>query len=159
MTEEDILLSVFVYGTLRRGERYHDRLCSGAVEIRDATTPGRLYDLPYGFPGLRVPDGNVRAVGTKDYASDARRQRLALPGDDPAPVAAGWSLVHGEVIAFDDPEHLGPLDALEGYTPGEQGFYERVLIPVVASGDGMLAWAYGIKREIGVHLPGGRWPA
>lgn len=153
---EEIALSIFVYGTLKRGERNHDRFCAGAVYIEVATTPGRLYELPFGFPGLRVPGQNVHAVGTTDYAFDARRQRQLRPLPD-AP--AGWGTVHGEVITFDDPRRLGVLDALEGYAPGERGLYERVLIPVEKDGDKILAWAYQTKRSLGTHLPGGRWPA
>ena len=33
-------------------------------------------------------------------------------------------------MTFDDPENRLPaLDALEGYVPGEEGLYERVLVP------------------------------
>lgn len=157
MTADGIRLSVFVYGTLKRGQRNHDRFCADAVEIKAATTLGRLYDLPFGFPGLRFHEGSVHAVGSADYASDARRQHVRYTRPDAAP--AGWDVVYGEVITFDDPEHLGALDALEEYTPGENGLYERVLVPVEADGEKVLAWAYQVKREIGVYLPGGRWPA
>lgn len=157
MTTDNILLSVFVYGTLKSGEINHDRFCAGAVEIKAATARGRLYDLPFGFPGLRVHEENIHALGTADYASDVSEQQRDPMLRDTAP--PGWDLVHGEVIAFDDPGRLAALDALEGYTPGEKGLYERVLIPVEAGGEKNLAWAYEIKREFGVYLPGGRWPA
>lgn len=157
MAADETLLSVFVYGTLKRGERNHDRFCSGAAEIRAATTPGSLYDLPFGFPGLRVHKENVHAFGTTDYASDVRKQHRERVPLDTTPVRR--AVVHGEVVTFDEhPERLAALDALEGYAPGEEGLYERVLIPVESEGERFLAWAYEIKRAFGVYLPGGRWP-
>lgn len=64
-------------------------------------------------------------------------------------------------MTFDDPERrLIALDALEGYVPGEDGLYERVLVPVeVAAGEAVLAWTYRMERAAGVYLPDGRWPA
>ena len=48
--------------------------------------------------------------------------------------------VHGELMTFDDPERrLITLDALEGYVPGEEGLYERVLVPVEIAGETVLA--------------------
>ncbi len=128
------------------------------VGIESATTMGRLYELPFGFPGLRVYRRDVQAVGTTDYLADTEKQYRAFPS--PKASAPTWDVVHGELITFDDPERrLIVLDALEGYTPGEKGLYERVLIPVEVRGKTVLAWAYGIKRPSGVYLPGGHWPA
>lgn len=68
--------------------------------------------------------------------------------------------VHGELMSFDDPERrLITLDALEGYVPGEEGLYERVLVPAEIAGETVLAWTYRMERAAGVYLPGGRWPA
>ena len=64
-------------------------------------------------------------------------------------------------MSFDDPgERLPALDGLEGFRPGEEGFYRRVLIPATLARTGtiVLAWAYAIESESGVYLPGGRWP-
>jgi gamma-glutamylcyclotransferase (GGCT)/AIG2-like uncharacterized protein YtfP len=52
------LLTMFFYGTLKRGQSNHERLCSGYLRAEPATTPGRLYELPFGFPGLRVDAGD-----------------------------------------------------------------------------------------------------
>ncbi len=118
---------------------------------------GRLYDLPYGFPALVVAEEDVLASGTTDYRADAEalhhlHTRSAQMSIDP--------VVHGEMFVFDDPEERLPaLDGLEGYVPGEEGLYERVLIPVKAKVENTVAWAYRIRRAAGVYLPGGRWPA
>jgi gamma-glutamylcyclotransferase (GGCT)/AIG2-like uncharacterized protein YtfP len=156
MAETFPLLTMFFYGTLKRGQSNHDRFCQGAVRIEPATTLGRLYELPFGFPGLCVNQHDVRAIGTTNYLTDAEKQREAPP-DSPAP---GWDVVHGELFTFEDPEtRLIAFDALEGYTPGENSLYQRVLIPVQSRGEHLLAWVYELKRPAGVYLPGGRWPA
>jgi gamma-glutamylcyclotransferase (GGCT)/AIG2-like uncharacterized protein YtfP len=156
VSETGQLLTMFFYGTLKRGQSNHDRFCQGAVRIQPASTFGRLYELPFGFPGLCVNQGDVRAIGTTDYLADAEKQREAPPGS----LVPGRDLVHGELITFEDPERrLISFDALEGYTPGKNSLYQRVLIPVQSRGEPLLAWVYELKRPAGVYLPGGRWPA
>ena len=158
MAEPASLLLMFFYGTLKQGQSNHDRFCRGAVHIEAATTLGRLYELPFGFPGLHVNRDHVQAIGTRDYLADAGKQR-----EGPAPLAPapGWDIVYGELFIFEDPERrLVALDALEGFAPGEDGLYRRVLIPVQQSRSEMiLAWAYELTRPAGTHLPSGRWPA
>jgi gamma-glutamylcyclotransferase (GGCT)/AIG2-like uncharacterized protein YtfP len=153
------LLLTFFYGTLKRGQSNHDRFCQGALRVEPATTLGHLYELPFGFPGLRVYGRDVRAIGTTDYPADAEKQREATPA--PLASAPAWDLVYGELLTFEDPERrLRAFDALEGYAPGESSPYQRVLIPVHASGETLLAWAYELKRPSGgTYLLDGRWPA
>lgn len=135
-----------------RGQRNHKRFCRGALEIEHATVRGRLYDLPYGFPALVVPEADVQGTGAIAYAPT---EYHTLPGSG----SPGWDVVHGELMVFDDPERrLDALDVLEGYVPGEESLYERVLIPVAAAGEVVLAWAYRVEKATGVYLPGGRWP-
>jgi gamma-glutamylcyclotransferase (GGCT)/AIG2-like uncharacterized protein YtfP len=62
--EKPVLFDIFVYGTLKRGQRNHERFCRGALAAREASVRGRLYDLPYGYPALVVPKGDVQATGT-----------------------------------------------------------------------------------------------
>ena len=154
-------LTLFVYGTLKRGHSNHDRFCRGVLDVKKATARGRLYDLPFGFPALVVPKKDVRAEGTSDYPADARKS-----GPSPGaciPIAhLGWGVIHGEILTFGDPEERLPsIDGLEGYRPGEPSLYRRILIPAAASGaeQAVLAWAYAVGSASGVHLPGGRWPA
>jgi gamma-glutamylcyclotransferase (GGCT)/AIG2-like uncharacterized protein YtfP len=158
--EEPVLLDVFVYGTLKRDQRNHERFCRGALAMREATVPGRLYDLPFGFPALVVPKEAVQATGTTDYLFDARASSHAQTG--PQEVSPAWDIVYGELLTFDDPKkRLPDLDALEGFRPDEGGFYRRVLVPATLAGasTNVLAWTYAVDSTSGTYLPEGRWPA
>ena len=147
--------NVFVYGTLKRGERNHVRFCRGVLRVREATVRGCLYDLPFGFPALVVPEESILITGTADYPADAERHRFAVPGTAPIRGKA----VHGELLTFDDPlERLPALDGLEGFRPGEKTLYRRILIPVRAGDEALPAWVYAVELPSGEHLPGGRWP-
>lgn len=152
-------MTVFVYGTLKRGQRNHERFCQDLVAAWEATVRGWLYDLPYGFPALVVPEADVRATGTTDYLSDAEAgyyEEVEVQNIPPGPT------VHGELFSFGDPEERLPaLDDLEGFRPGGESFYKRVLIPatLAKAGTTVPAWTYVIESAFGVLLPGGRWPA
>jgi gamma-glutamylcyclotransferase (GGCT)/AIG2-like uncharacterized protein YtfP len=154
-------LTLFVYGTLKRGHSNHGRYCRGVVDAREAVVRGRLYELPFGFPALVVPKEDVSAEGTPDYPADARVSGPSSGACVPKP-DLGWDMVHGEILTFGDPdERLPSLDGLEGYRPGEPSLYRRVLIPAapLGSGQSVFAWAYAVGSASGVHLPAGRWPA
>lgn len=149
---------MFFYGTLKRGERNHDRYCRGALRVEEAKVRGELYDLPFGYPALVVPEESIQAVGTGDPTGDTQEQWR--PGRERVPLPEG-PRVFGELFAFDDPEsRLPPLDRLEGFDPADaSSHYRRVLLPVETSDDSViLAWAYAVERSSGVYLPGGRWP-
>lgn len=47
-------VKIFVYGTLKKGFRNHDRFCGNAVSIEPATVNGRLYDTGWGFPAMQL---------------------------------------------------------------------------------------------------------
>ena len=156
-----VRLALFVYGTLKSGHPNHERFCRGVLEVKEATARGRLYGLPFGFPGLVVPEEDVRAVGTEDYLGDARATGPS-PGAAPTAARAGWDGIHGELLTFDDAERRLPaIDGLEGYRPGEPSLYRRVLIPALPLGEepAVLAWAYAVGSASGEYLSGGRWPA
>jgi len=157
--EKPVLLDVFVYGTLKRGQRNHERFCRGVLAVSEASLRGRLYDLPLGFPALVVPKEDVRATGTADYRADVETQnhaRSGTPGTSP-----NRDVIHGELMSFDDPEECLPaLDGLEGFRPGEKSFYGRVLVPATLAKTGAIvpAWVYVVEAASGVYLPGGCWP-
>ncbi len=151
-------VSLFFYGTLMRGQANHDRYCRGALRVQEATLRGELYDLPFGFPALVVPEEDVRATGSADPIHDAsEQQRLNVTGVR----RSNGPLVHGELFTFDDPEaRLPALDRLEGFDPdGGPSLYRRVLVPVeTAQRDHVAAWVYAVEKPSGVYLAGGRWP-
>ena len=150
-------LVMFFYGTLKRGERNHERFCGGALLVEEGAVRGEVYDLPFGYPALVVPEESIHALGTAEYARDAEEQwRL---GGGPVPLLEG-PRVFGEIFAFDDPEsRLPAIDGLEGFDPTAASSYRRVLLPVLTSEDSiLLAWAYVVEKSSGIRLPEGRWP-
>lgn len=155
---DNLVLRLFVYGTLKRGFSNHDLFCSDALDVEEATVRGDLYDLPFGFPALVVPESSIQASGSADYVFDAAEQYG--PDSPVKSLIIEGPRVHGEVVTFEDPEeHLPHLDHLEGFEPGVQSLYRRVLLPVETKGEIELAWAYVIERPTGTHLPAGRWPS
>ncbi len=151
-------LVMFFYGTLKRGERNHERFCGGAMSVEEGAVRGDVYDLPFGYPALVVPGESIHAIGTGDFARDAKEQRRL--GRWPVPLLEG-PRVFGEIFAFDDPEsHLPALDRLEGFDPADaSSHYRRVLLPVETNeGSVLLAWAYAVEESAGSHLPRGKWP-
>lgn len=49
-------VKIFVYGTLKKGGRNHDRFCGNEVGIEPATVNGKLYDTGWGFPAMQLSD-------------------------------------------------------------------------------------------------------
>jgi gamma-glutamylcyclotransferase (GGCT)/AIG2-like uncharacterized protein YtfP len=151
-------LLMFFYGTLKRGQRNHDRYCRGALRVEEAMVRGALYDLPFGYPALVVPEDSIHALGTGDPTGDAAEQRRVGREQVPSP---DGPRVRGELFAFDDPESRLPLlDRLEGFDPADaSSHYRRVLLPVETDeGSTILAWAYVVDESSGTHLPAGSWP-
>ncbi len=114
----ETILRLFVYGTLKRGYRNHQRFGAQARSIKPAVVWGRRYHLNAGFPALEVPEGLILTRGTADPPADARRQqeidtlRFGRPTGDRDPI-------HGELVTFTDPQRdLPPMDRLEGFRPG-----------------------------------------
>ena len=137
-------LRVFVYGTLKRGQRNHLRYCSKAVAIETASVTGRLFFLPAGYPMLQVPPESILALGTNNAAADLATQLLKNQAAEQLPPAASdhWDAIEGELISFaSDPPALQRLDYLEDYRPGEsRSTYLRALVPLL--GTSTAAWTY-----------------
>jgi gamma-glutamylcyclotransferase (GGCT)/AIG2-like uncharacterized protein YtfP len=153
------MLIMFVYGTLKRGERNHERFCSGALRVEEGAVRGELYDLPlFGYPELVVPEESVRAFGTDAATRDAELQERLARG---RLLTLEGPLVLGEIFFFDDAgSRLPMIDRLEGFDPADaSSHYRRVLLPVEPEeGRALLAWAYVVREPSGTYLPDGRWP-
>ncbi|UQI49350.1 gamma-glutamylcyclotransferase [Streptomyces sp. HU2014] len=132
-------LPVFVYGTLRPGQRNHAAFLRGrTVGEEPARMRGAVLFEGPGYP-YAVPDATGEIFG---------------------------DLVH---LAADQHDGvLAALDRLEGSLPGGPGrHYVRVERPVLTEGgEPARAWVYlaGDEvarrlRAVGTRIPGGRWPA
>lgn len=154
---------LLVYGTLKRGYWNHDRFCRNAVDIQPATTWGRLYALPAGYPVLEIPEEQILAHGTTDPLADAATQahiagESANMPSQPRPTG-DWDQIHGELITFIDPAcDLPPIDRLEGYSARRSSLYQRVLTSAFIDSECFPAWVYFMQRPPnGVRLRHGRW--
>jgi gamma-glutamylcyclotransferase (GGCT)/AIG2-like uncharacterized protein YtfP len=155
---------LFVYGTLKQGERNFPHYCRGVLAIEPACVRGRLYDLPYGYPMLDVPPEHVLAVGTRDYLRDAGllenldAQAPPLPPD----VVGDWELISGEVHTYDDPcQRFAAMDPLENFRPGGESLYHRVVLRVQPP-QNRLVWTYVAahgRLPAGAVRIGPRWPS
>jgi len=151
-------ISIFCYGTLMKGFP-NSRYCRKAKSIENATVCGKLYQLPPGFPALQVPPECVLWTGSKDVFADAQEEyNQNSEKDFKFKIHEGWSVVHGELVTFADPESsVPPIDKLEG----RPFFYDRVLVPAKREdGNIIAAWAYTMdKIPFGADfLPNGIWP-
>ena len=149
--QSGLTISLFVYGTLKRGYSNHDGYCRGVLATEPALVRGRLYIRPDRIPFLKVPEPDILAIGTADPRSDAaEQQRLAthhLPGGLHGPLTGSRDVVRGELLVFDDPEtHLPAIDRLEGFRPDGRSLYRRVLVPVLVNQNWQVAWVYAIER-------------
>lgn len=156
------LLRIFVYGSLKRGGQFHDEFCRDALSIEEAHVLGQL-DTTGRWPVLSVPDSLILVVGTSnplaDLATQERISAFAESADVLAPVHltrttsmtaeggphADWELIPGELITLDDPAaRLGALDHLEGFRPGGESLYRRVLLPVrvIETGEVGVGWGW-----------------
>jgi gamma-glutamylcyclotransferase (GGCT)/AIG2-like uncharacterized protein YtfP len=66
---------VFVYGTLRRHEKYHSILESAPLLSSQCWTHGKLYDTGYGYPGMKE-DKKQRVYGELYRVGDAQLKQL-----------------------------------------------------------------------------------
>jgi gamma-glutamylcyclotransferase (GGCT)/AIG2-like uncharacterized protein YtfP len=132
-------LRVFVYGTLKPGERWYAVYCEGKVSRAEAAiVQGQLYDLPLGYPAMTKGEGWVQGV-LLTFGGDVDSQQ----------------------------EILAELDDLEDYHPQGsllENEYERSWIPVFNPAHQSLgyAWAYvmesqRVQERQGTILQSGFW--
>ena len=112
--DESEKLNLFVYGTLKRGQRNHDLFCRDVRSLRDAQLRGRLYD-GLGIPLIEVPEEDILALGTArpgdDLATQIRIARQVQSLRLPANVGSesAWGTVQGKLLRFGDPESNLPV--------------------------------------------------
>jgi len=128
-------LPVFVYGTLRRGEKnYAGYLAGRTIREEPATAAGRLF-----------------------YVADG-----GYPYLEPGPGAVAGDLIHLDPELYD--ETLQRLDALEEYAPGDEAnsvYLRRETSVVLADGERVAAWIYywNSPQIVGTPLAGGDFRA
>ena len=139
-------LHLFTYGTLQRHGRYHQEFAADFIHCTAATTWGRLYQLPAGYPMLVVPGSIILAKGSLDVQAD-----LELPlshtnppsAPPPPPIPDNWFRIRGELLTFNaDATKMARLDELEGFAPTSNRLYDRVLLLVDVHGTQQPAWTY-----------------
>jgi len=160
MKNNDNHLQLFVYGTLKKGFWNFDRFCTRAISIELATTWGRLYHLPAGFPALEVPESSIMATGTADPLADTQTQNtIQLPKNAINRPEGDWDLVHGELMTFANPGFdLPPIDRLEAFDPNGRCVYTRVLVAVESNDLIRPIWLYNYKLGHNMErIASGRW--
>jgi gamma-glutamylcyclotransferase (GGCT)/AIG2-like uncharacterized protein YtfP len=147
----------FVYGSLKCGYA-NARFCKKATRIEKSTVCGKVYQLSAGFPALKIPKESIIDYGSDDLTFDAICQCDENDyGALEFRIYDGWDTVHGELVTFDNPNLLKPIDRLEGFPV----FYNRVLVPVKKEDGAILAAYVYIMEDIhspARYLPNGVWP-
>ncbi len=156
------MIDVFVYGTLKRGGRYHAAYCRGVESIADATVVGRLFALPAGYPMLVVPEASILARASGQAETDLAKMAAIQASDVQGPhlFEPPWRAIRGELLRFADPGVLVRLDRLEEFIPGGGGLYERVIVATLGP-QGQAVWTYvapGGQLPAGAVEAGESWP-
>ncbi|MBW4691816.1 MAG: gamma-glutamylcyclotransferase [Lyngbya sp. HA4199-MV5] len=135
------MIHVFVYGTLKPGEKNHQICASYVVASKPASANGRLYALPFGYPAMTLEEGTVHGTVLSFVDEIALEALDAYERHDPA-----------EFYAYVPDQHL------------EQNEYDRQKITVYdqAQQESGQAWTYlmtkeQVQRLSGVFLPDGQW--
>ncbi|WP_329569750.1 gamma-glutamylcyclotransferase family protein [Kitasatospora sp. NBC_01266] len=135
----DPVLPLFVYGTLRSGQRNHTHYLGGhCTRIEPAVLAGAVLHQGPGYP---------YAVADPDPGRRVRGELITVRPADFARV-------------------LTALDELEGCRPDGTGYYVRLRRPVIvtAHGERVAAWVYLAGPELSARLrarpapiPSGDW--
>ncbi|MBW4470825.1 MAG: gamma-glutamylcyclotransferase [Stenomitos rutilans HA7619-LM2] len=135
------MIHVFVYGTLKPGEKNYQICASHVIAAKPASANGCLYALPFGYPAMTLEVGTVHGM-VLSFADETVLEALdAYERHDPAEFYASV-----------------PNQSLE------QNEYDRQKITVYDQAKRELgqAWTYlmtkaQVQRLSGVFLPDGQW--
>ncbi len=127
-------LQVFVYGTLKPGERNYEQYCAGkVVEEKRAIAFGELFSLPAGYPAMTPGNAKIH----------------------------GFLLTFPDLTVLQKLDHLEGYDPSR---PEAQNEYNRHQIETYNPSRQPLAiaWAYlmtpaQVRRQKGILLPSGWW--
>lgn len=145
-------LRLFVYGTLKSGERNHERFCQGAITIQDAWTYGKVHHPSMGLLMVEVEMAFIVSIGTGMYLNDLvaqekevqRYQQGTRTSDRAEKYEKRQQRISGELLVLPSATTLLPaLDRFEGFYPGKPSFYRRLLVPVWTEAGPSVAWMYG----------------
>lgn len=146
-------LSLFVYGSLKRGECNHEVVEPWLLDLLPARARGRLFLRPDGYPALWVD--RFLAAGSSDYVRDLG---LWLGQQD---THGDGATVQGQLLRLEPTaEALRRLDEFEGFAPGRPSSYRRVLVRVLTPTGSPSAWTYICPESgpVAGSRPIGCWP-
>ena len=160
------MLTLFVYGSLKRGQQNFDRYCSGYRQALAASVVGRLYRQADGYPMLVVPAENIQAVGTVDGLADTEllgHQNDSSPCGEPTLPTGDWQWITGDLLQYEDDwsQRLRRLDRLEDFYPDQASLYYRAIIAARTEQGPCWVWAYVAPAGVlptGATRMGTSWP-
>lgn len=123
-----------MYGTLKPGERNYPFYCTQALEVIEAITYGKLYDLPMGYPAAIFPESDL---------------------------VRGYVLTFGDTTVL---QTLDELETYDPNQPISQNLYQRHQIEVYNPNKESLGtvWTYSMSQQqihaySGVLISDGWW--
>ena len=152
----DRIFKVCVYGTLKKGGKYHNHYCSKLLDFQPAQIVGKIYDLPQGYPAVQLSKDYLLEEGSLNYKRDLALD--SVPETDTDYLNSN-ERVFGELFTFPaEEEILVQLDYLEGFHGDKSALYLRHRYPVFTENGVEAAWVYHQERSYGTFLPDGIWP-
>lgn len=153
--------NLFVYGTLMRGFRSNLHFIPRDSEMLEGMITGNLYHYRAGFPMVEIFNNQKSIIGSYDYLRDIKEQNnLNRVEPECLPFNLNYGRVYGELykIPYDE-EVLSALDSYEGFSPENETYYTRTLVPVQTSDKIIWAWVYNVKEmpDSCVRIYSGDW--
>lgn len=141
-------ISLFTYGTLRTNQPESSMFRKRLIESAPAKIVGKLYQIKEGYPILYAPPETIVAKASKNLLGDW--QNNLEKGLYPRPrFVSPFKWIEGELLTFPlENGILDSMDAWEGFSPGKNTFYQRVLTQAYTmDGSPYRCWAYICLNE------------